>query len=116
MTTRELLLERGCVSSFDGARHSMDWFHEVPGEGGKYHEHMRAEICASGIRQYVDDVPGSVRYITLVASDRETPNSFDIRSGGTLVNVTSNLDIDFVRWLRKSYRRGCRFVQLEIGK
>lgn len=112
---RELTLERGCISSYSGERHSMDWFHEVPNADGGYHAEMRAEICATGINRYVT-VPGSVTHITLVASNRETPNCFNIKSTGWLREVATNLDIDFVRWLRTSYNQGCRFVQLEIGR
>ena len=115
MTTRELTLERGCASPFSEARSNMGWFHELPGKNGKYHEKMRAEICALGIYRYVDGVQGK-SHITLVASDRETPDCFNIQSRGTLDEISEDLDIDFVRWLCGCYRRGLRFIQLEIGK
>ncbi len=112
---RTLTLERGCISSFGEARFAMNWFHEVPDADGKYHAEERAEICARGIGRYVDGVQGE-SYITIVASDRETPECFNISKDGRITEVSNYLDCDFQKWLRISYRKGCRFIQLEIGK
>ena len=115
---RTLTLERGYSSSFsdsDEARLFMDWFHELPNADGKYHEEERVEICACGISDYVT-IDDRVRYITIVASDRETPECFNIRKDGRITEVSNYLDCDFQKWLCISYQKGCRFIQLEIGK
>ncbi len=112
---RTLTLERGCDSTITpGHRICLEWFHEVPGADGKYHESIRAEICANALDKYVT-VSKRFRFITLVASKRETPNCFNIKRDGTLIEVREWLDVEFQTWLRKSYRAGERFVQVEIG-
>ena len=117
MTTRELKLERGCLSFLEpkGAWVSRSWFHELPNADDADIHQERAEICASGIEAYVE-LSKQIRYITIVASDRETPECFDIRADGRITEVWQNLDSDFQLWLRGCYHNGLRFIQLEIGK
>ncbi len=113
---RTLTLERGCESSINpGHRIALNWFHEVPGADGKYHAEERAEICTQNMSEYVT-VSQRTRFITIVASNRETPECFNIRKDGRITEVSNYLDCDFQKWLCISYQKGCRFIQLEIGK
>ena len=116
LSLRELTLERGCFSMLDpDERIDNDWFHEIRGANGFYHAQVRAEICADEMDKYIK-LDNRVKHITIVASDKETPNCFDIMSNGSLKEVTASLDYDFRKWLRNSYQRGYRFIQVEIGK
>ena len=116
MSTRKLVLERGCESAIrPGERTCMNWFHELPGKNGRYHEAERAEICAEGMNNYVT-VGERVRYITIVARKHETADCFDLRYDGRIKEVNNYIDADFQAWLRASYNKGYRFIDLEIGK
>jgi len=113
---RTLTLERGCESSINpGSRVCMDWFHEVAGKDGKFHQDERAEICGAALSDYVE-VTDRNRYITVVASKRERADCFNIRRNGTLKEVTNYLDCDFQHWLRKSYAAGERYAHVELGR
>lgn len=106
-TTMELAL-----ATRAGMEHT---YFEIPGPGGKYNSELKAEICAVGLRDYVD-VGQEVVEITLVASSRVSAQSFDIRDTGHLGDIGVYLDSDLRRWLRETYRAGCRYLRVEIGR